>query len=110
MGCFIRPFFWTASCSMRAIWSEAPPAPAATTISTGLVGSHASAALPKAGAASATAPNTRKRLQMFAIFISLGKLTRPALAAVFDIQAAFCAFATSVQGKTRPAAGHFDAY
>src|SRR5215831_17161927 len=28
---------------MRAIWSDAPPAPAATTISTGLVGSHASA-------------------------------------------------------------------
>src|SRR5215831_15276055 len=28
---------------MRAIWSDAPLAPAATTISTGLVGSHASA-------------------------------------------------------------------
>ncbi len=32
---------------MRAIWSEAPPAPAATTISTDLVGSQARAvALP----------------------------------------------------------------
>src|SRR3569623_3026302 len=30
-----------ADCSMRAIWSDAPPAPAATTISTVLVGSHA---------------------------------------------------------------------
>src|SRR6478736_1275001 len=41
IGCFIRLFFWMAACIMRAIWSEAPPAPAATTISTGLVGSHA---------------------------------------------------------------------
>src|ERR1700737_1775928 len=32
-----------AACIIRAIWSEAPPAPAATTISTGLVGSHAMA-------------------------------------------------------------------
>src|SRR5438128_12646331 len=45
IGCFIRLFFWMAACIMRAIWSEAPPAPAATTISTGLLGSHA-AALP----------------------------------------------------------------
>jgi hypothetical protein len=28
---------------------------------------------------------------------------------VFDIRATFCAFATSVQGKTRVSAGHFDA-
>src|SRR5438105_8092862 len=41
IGGFIRLFFWIAACIMRAIWSEAPPAPAATTISTGLVGSHA---------------------------------------------------------------------
>src|SRR4029450_4603364 len=41
IGCFIRLFFWIAACIMRAIWSEAPPAPAATTISTGFVGSHA---------------------------------------------------------------------
>src|SRR5580765_7355407 len=41
IGCFIRLFFWMAACIMRAIWSEAPPAPAATTISTGLVGSQA---------------------------------------------------------------------
>src|SRR3954469_16732213 len=41
IGCFIKLFFWIAACIMRAIWSEAPPAPAATTISTGLVGSHA---------------------------------------------------------------------
>src|SRR5689334_15276988 len=41
IGCFIRLFFWIAACIMRAIWSEAPPAPAATTISTGLLGSQA---------------------------------------------------------------------
>ncbi|MGY3367702.1 hypothetical protein ACVWZL_004827 [Bradyrhizobium sp. GM2.4] len=40
IGCFIRLFFWMAACIIRAIWSEAPPAPAATTISTGLVGSQ----------------------------------------------------------------------
>ena len=43
IGCFIRLFFWIAACIMRAIWSDAPPAPAATTISTGLVGSQAAA-------------------------------------------------------------------
>src|SRR5260221_7723980 len=43
IGCFMRLFFWIAACIMRAIWSEAPPAPAATTISTGLVGSQANA-------------------------------------------------------------------
>src|SRR5258705_4507697 len=42
IGCFIRLFFWMAACIILAIWSEAPPAPAATTISTGLLGSHAS--------------------------------------------------------------------
>src|SRR4030081_2459555 len=41
IGCFIRLFFWMAACIILAIWSEAPPAPAATTISTGLLGSHA---------------------------------------------------------------------
>src|SRR5262245_17508729 len=41
IGCFIRLFFWIAACIMRAIWSEAPPGPAATTISTGLLGSQA---------------------------------------------------------------------
>src|SRR3954464_15592290 len=45
IGCFIRLFFWMAACIMRAIWSEAPPAPAATTISTGLLGSQAASAL-----------------------------------------------------------------
>src|SRR5258706_8531829 len=43
IGCFMRLFFWIAACIIRAIWSEAPPAPAATTISTGFVGSHARA-------------------------------------------------------------------
>lgn len=40
IGCFIRLFFWIAACIIRAIWSEAPPAPAATTISTGFAGSQ----------------------------------------------------------------------
>src|SRR5215216_1076193 len=44
IGCFIRLFFWMAACIIRAIWSDAPPAPAATTISTGLVGSQAASA------------------------------------------------------------------
>ena len=53
IGCFIRLFFWIAACIMRAIWSEAPPAPAATTISTGLVGSQRGAARPASTSASA---------------------------------------------------------
>src|SRR5260370_19901420 len=56
IGCFIRLFFWIAACIIRAIWSEAPPAPAATTISTGLVGSQpamAGAATMKAASAAA---------------------------------------------------------
>src|SRR5437867_3061978 len=44
-----------AACIIRAIWSEAPPAPAATTISTGLVGSHATAGTPASMIASVTA-------------------------------------------------------
>src|SRR5258708_38672802 len=44
IGCLIRLFFWIAACIIRAIWSEAPPAPAATTISTGLLGSQAAIA------------------------------------------------------------------
>src|SRR5881394_1813422 len=55
IGCFIRLFFWIAACIIRAIWSEAPPAPAATTISTGLVGSQAAAVPARANTASALA-------------------------------------------------------
>src|SRR5690349_24999691 len=54
IGCFISLFFWTAACIIRAIWSDAPPAPAATTISTGLVGSQAAPAEVDAKAAIAT--------------------------------------------------------
>ena len=54
IGCFIRLFFWIAACIMRAIWSEAPPAPAATTISTGFVGSHAATGALASAIASAT--------------------------------------------------------
>src|SRR5215475_6169245 len=56
IGCFIRLFFCTAACIMRAIWSDAPPAPAATTISTGLVGSHAAAGAAVRISAKAAAP------------------------------------------------------
>src|SRR4051812_35661184 len=52
-GAFIRLFFWIAACIIRAIWSEAPPAPAATTISTGFVGSQAA----RAGALMVRAPS-----------------------------------------------------
>src|SRR6185312_418979 len=44
-----------AACIMRAIWSEAPPAPAATTISTGFVGSHANDGTARKDAAVAAA-------------------------------------------------------
>src|SRR4029453_18486678 len=58
IGCFIRLFFWIAACIMRAIWSDAPPAPAATTISTGLVGSQAAStgALIRTAAKAVAAP------------------------------------------------------
>ena len=55
IGCFISLFFWMAACIMRAIWSDAPPAPAATTISTGLVGSHANTGAPTSIIATAPA-------------------------------------------------------
>src|ERR1700712_1968852 len=63
IGCFIRLFFWIAACIIRAIWSEAPPAPAATTISTGFVGSQAAnAGAPASRAASATVVFSRFRM------------------------------------------------
>src|SRR5712671_9761 len=61
IGCFIRLFFWIAACIMRAIWSEAPPAPAATTISTGLVGSQAAIA----GAFASTAASAATVFMIF---------------------------------------------
>src|SRR6266852_3321683 len=62
IGCFIRLFFWIAACIIRAIWSDAPPAPAATTISTGLLGSQpAIAGALRSTAASAAAVLVRCR-------------------------------------------------
>ena len=55
IGWLISLFFWMAACIMRAIWSDAPPAPAATTISTGFVGSHANAGAPTSIIATAPA-------------------------------------------------------
>src|SRR6476659_7535074 len=64
-----------AACIMRAIWSEAPPAPAATTISTGLVGSHAATAgvvaMPRAAIAVATIPRRRILEGILTLLISL---------------------------------------
>src|SRR5713226_8926888 len=64
IGCFIKLFFCTAACIIRAIWSDAPPAPAATTISTGFVGSQANAVFESARAASVLAKR-RKFLMAF---------------------------------------------
>src|SRR5215472_16582505 len=75
IGCFIRLFFCIAACIIRAIWSEAPPAPAATTISTGLFGSHAIAG-PVASAIASAAPAPR---QLFLIIPSSLNSTRARL-------------------------------
>src|SRR5438270_1816864 len=66
IGCFIRLFFCTAAWIMRAIWSEAPPAPAATTISTGLVGSHAAAGAAETTSAEAAAAHRRAEVGVMA--------------------------------------------
>src|SRR6476620_10499720 len=49
-----------AACIMRAIWSDAPPAPAATTMSIDLVGSHATAGALTSAAAAMKAPELLK--------------------------------------------------
>src|SRR6202165_1410291 len=74
IGCFIRLFFWIAACIIRAIWSEAPPAPAATTISTGLVGSQAAIA----GALASMAVSAAVAFMMFRTFFFPVRLFRPA--------------------------------
>src|SRR6266852_645039 len=61
IGCAVSLFFWIAACIIRAIWSEAPPAPAATTISTGLVGSQ----LAITGALASTADSAAAALMIF---------------------------------------------
>src|SRR6266850_5819230 len=77
IGCFIRLFFWMAACIILAIWSEAPPAPAATTISTGLLGSHAKAgAVVSASPASALAKKPISLLMSFLLLISGCSLKR----------------------------------
>ena len=59
IGVFINWFFWIAACIIRAIWSEAPPAPAATTISTGFVGSQTAAAGAEVSASASAVPHRR---------------------------------------------------
>src|SRR5580700_167082 len=73
IGGFIRLFFWIAACIMRAIWSDAPPAPAATTISTGLVGSHPA----MAGALARMAVSAAAALNMLRTFHSPKTLKHP---------------------------------
>ena len=78
IGCFIRLFFWIAACIIRAIWSEAPPAPAATTISTGLLGSQpANAGVLKSKAAMAAVAFTICPTCFFPIYLfGLAKATK----------------------------------
>src|SRR5437879_5113836 len=80
IGGFIRLFFWIAACIIRAIWSEAPPAPAATTISTGLVGSQAAVAGALAStAARAAAVFTVFRTRFFPILLVPARRRRQVL-------------------------------
>src|SRR3954471_8854284 len=72
IGCFMRLFFWMAACIMRAIWSEAPPAPAATTISTGLFGSQAIAG---AAASASDAAIARMPAALFTFLIRTPSLS-----------------------------------
>src|SRR5512140_1791543 len=77
-GAFISLFFWIAACIIRAIWSEAPPAPAATTISTGFVGSQASACVvPKAKAVTAAAM-AAKVLRVISLSLEVQTVLAPA--------------------------------
>src|SRR4051812_4383515 len=69
IGCFIRLFFWMAAWIILAIWSEAPPAPAATTISTGLPGSQA-ATLAVQSERPAAAPARTARLLLISLLLS----------------------------------------
>src|SRR6266511_2543993 len=85
---------------MRAIWSEAPPAPAATTISTGLVGSHAAAG----PAASANASVTPAARQVFLVIVSsLGVVgASPQGRPSARCCSALCRFTPLVQGRREP--------
>src|SRR5437899_8329584 len=76
IGVFINWFFWIAACIIRAIWSEAPPAPAATTISTGLVGSQAAAGTEVSASASAV-PHRRIWDRVWAMAFSLNVVAGP---------------------------------
>src|SRR5258708_29984820 len=71
IGCFIRLFFWMAACIILAIWSEAPPAPAATTISTGLLGSHAATTVELAARNASVLATTNSLLMSLLLFISV---------------------------------------
>ena len=99
IGCFIRLFFWIAACIIRAIWSEAPPAPAATTISTGLVGSQAAIA----GALASMAVSATVAFRMFRTCFFPMSLFGPATA--HGLLGRHCAgLTTAVQaGPRRPA-------
>src|SRR5262245_580779 len=85
---------------MRAIWSEAPPAPAATTISTGLVGSHAAAG-PAASASANAVPAARQ--VFFVIVSSLSSVgASPQVRPSARCCSALCRFTPTVQGHREP--------
>src|ERR1041384_900436 len=69
IGCFISLFFLIAACIIRAIWSDAPPAPAATTISTGLLGSHAACDEAAANARAANAAAKRPGFLLMSLLL-----------------------------------------
>src|SRR5262249_30189921 len=103
LGFYSGPFFAPPVRSSRAFGGGTPPAPAATTISTGLVGSQACAGAPSARTANVAPPHKRKRLLMVAIFVSLAFLRcRPTVG--IPIHATFCAFVQPIQAQNRRSA------
>src|SRR2546425_7938741 len=67
-----------AACIILAIWSDAPPAPAATTISTGLLGSHAKAGAVVSASAASTLANKPISLLMSLLLFDFRVLAQAA--------------------------------
>src|SRR5215470_8186497 len=102
IGCFIRLFFCTAACIIRAIWSDAPPAPAATTISTGLLGSHAKAGAVDSAIASAALAQRHVFSNIWILPVVHGAWPPPAVARLIW-GSALCRFPLPVQAHRSPA-------
>src|SRR3954449_3740056 len=102
-GCFIRLFFWMADCIIRAIWSDAPPAPAATTISTGLFGSQATAgAVASTMASAAVAPRQVGLISGIASSLDVRAAGQKPAPTLLICWRAFCRFAAAAQVRRRP--------